>query len=174
MKRMASLALASMLGLSACGTASEDRAVSGAGIGAAGGAVIGAITGLTVVEGAALGALGGALTGVLSDPGKLNLGKPFWRQGAEETGGQASAAGGGEGLAITPASYEPGTDRATVARVQTALSELGYDPGPVDGILGPKTASAIRQYQREHNLLVDGRPSPELARRLQENLTVKQ
>ena len=35
--------------LSACGSTTEERGVSGAGIGAAAGAVIGAVTGLSIV-----------------------------------------------------------------------------------------------------------------------------
>ena len=48
-----------------------------------------------------------------------------------------------------------------------ALAVLGYDAGAADGLIGPRTANAIRQYQRDHNLLIDGRATPELANHLQ-------
>lgn len=59
--------------LTACGTRPGERALSGAGIGAAAGAVGTAIIGGPVVAGAAVGAAAGAVTGVLSDPDKIRL-----------------------------------------------------------------------------------------------------
>ncbi|MFQ5995056.1 MAG: ankyrin repeat domain-containing protein [Acidiferrobacterales bacterium] len=43
-----------------------------------------------------------------------------------------------------------------VAEVQRLLTELGYNPGPADGLFGRRTAAAIRAYQREVGLRVDG------------------
>jgi hypothetical protein len=37
--------------------------------------------------------------------------------------------------------------RATTRAVQTALDRIGYDPGTIDGIMGPNTRSAIRDFQ---------------------------
>lgn len=53
-----------------------------------------------------------------------------------------------------------------VAKIQRALKELGYDPGPVDNVVGPKTLSAILAYQRRHGLELDGKASPELLRHI--------
>lgn len=41
-----------------------------------------------------------------------------------------------------------GADARTshVRELQLALSAAGYDPGPIDGIMGPRTKSAVRQY----------------------------
>ena len=33
-------------------------------------------------------------------------------------------------------------------QIQTALHRLGYDPGPADGLFGPKTRAAIRRFQQ--------------------------
>lgn len=44
----------------------------------------------------------------------------------------------------------------TVRNVQQALSNKGYDPGPIDGIEGPHTRAALRQYQQHENLTVNG------------------
>lgn len=41
-------------------------------------------------------------------------------------------------------------------RVQIRLIELGYDPGPADGIRGAKTVEAIKQFQRNNNITADG------------------
>jgi peptidoglycan hydrolase-like protein with peptidoglycan-binding domain len=43
-----------------------------------------------------------------------------------------------------------------VSRAQEELQELGYNPGPVDGIMGPRTRRALRQYQRDYNLPATG------------------
>jgi peptidoglycan hydrolase-like protein with peptidoglycan-binding domain len=44
-----------------------------------------------------------------------------------------------------------------ISRAQEELRELGYDPGPVDGIMGSRTRQALRQYQRDYNLPATGR-----------------
>jgi peptidoglycan hydrolase-like protein with peptidoglycan-binding domain len=43
-----------------------------------------------------------------------------------------------------------------VRQVQQALSSKGFDPGQIDGIYGPNTAKALRQFQRQENLKVNG------------------
>ncbi|SEQ82244.1 Putative peptidoglycan binding domain-containing protein [Nitrosomonas sp. Nm51] len=39
-----------------------------------------------------------------------------------------------------------------IRRVQQALANAGYNPGPVDGISGPKTLAAIENFQQDNNL----------------------
>ncbi len=52
---------------------------------------------------------------------------------------------------------DPAADyRAQVTAVQTALNARGYDAGPTDGALGPKTRAAIRGYQSAEGLPVTG------------------
>lgn len=70
--------VASAFLLSACGSSTGDRSLSGAAIGAAAGTAIGAVTGLTIVEGALIGAGVGGLTGALTDDDTIDLGKPWW------------------------------------------------------------------------------------------------
>lgn len=41
-------------------------------------------------------------------------------------------------------------------RVQIRLIELGYNPGPADGIRGGKTVEAIKQFQRDNGITADG------------------
>lgn len=57
-------------------------------------------------------------------------------------------------------------DASLVLEVQQSLRRAGFDPGPVDGIMGPGTRAAIEAYQRQNNLPADGAPSRELLRRL--------
>jgi peptidoglycan hydrolase-like protein with peptidoglycan-binding domain len=60
-------------------------------------------------------------------------------------------------LAAVPAFAQ---SSATVKNVQQALKDKGYDPGPVDGIMGPQTRSALKKYQASQNLDADGRIGP--------------
>ncbi|MEO0360350.1 MAG: hypothetical protein AAF322_04540 [Pseudomonadota bacterium] len=62
-----------VLTLSACGTRPGERALSGAGIGGAAGAIGTAIVGGPVLAGAAVGAAAGAITGAVSDPNRIRL-----------------------------------------------------------------------------------------------------
>lgn len=140
MFRMASALVIVAFVVTGCGSTTEERGISGAGIGAGAGAVIGAVTGLSVVEGALIGAAAGGLTGVLTDESQVNLGDPAWKK--KQAG------------------------NATVRSIQTDLATLGYDPGPADGYAGSRTTDAIRRYQNDHRLLADGKPTPELARHI--------
>lgn len=58
------------------------------------------------------------------------------------------------------------TDRSTVKDVQARLGDLGYDPGPADGQMGPQTRAAIRAYQRDEGLTADGQITAKLVRRI--------
>lgn len=53
-----------------------------------------------------------------------------------------------------------------VTEVQHQLNGLGFDAGRADGILGPETATAIREFQRNTGLSVDGILGPETLRAL--------
>ena len=44
-----------------------------------------------------------------------------------------------------------------VRQVQQKLNDIGYHAGSVDGVLGPQTESALRQFQRARNLDATGR-----------------
>jgi hypothetical protein len=39
-----------------------------------------------------------------------------------------------------------GARTSHVREVQQALTAAGYDPGPIDGIMGPRTKSALQKY----------------------------
>jgi hypothetical protein len=44
-----------------------------------------------------------------------------------------------------------------VKEVQEALKGNGFDPGTADGVIGPKTNQAIREFQKSKNLQATGR-----------------
>jgi len=60
----------------------------------------------------------------------------------------------------------PPVDQATVARIQLALSQRGYDIGPITGEVDEALGDAILDYQLTHFLPVDGQPSEALLARL--------
>ena len=66
------------LWLAACGTTTQDRALSGGAIGAGVGGAAGLLGG-SPVTGALLGGAVGAGAGALTDPNQVDLGKPAWR-----------------------------------------------------------------------------------------------
>jgi len=51
---------------------------------------------------------------------------------------------------------EPSLSRDDIKFIQISLNQLGFDTGEPDGISGPKTRGATRQYQRANNLPIDG------------------
>lgn len=51
-------------------------------------------------------------------------------------------------------------DYSTVKGYQARLLELGFDPGPIDGIRGPKTIAAVKAFQKAWDLVVDGIVGP--------------
>ena len=57
-------------------------------------------------------------------------------------------------LAAMPASAQSGAD---MERVQKALKANGHDPGPIDGVDGPRTAAALKAYQKAQGLEATGR-----------------
>jgi Putative peptidoglycan binding domain len=73
------------------------------------------------------------------------------------------------GIALPAACTQSTTGRATqpsridpelVREVQTILNALGYEAGPVDGLLGGDTRRAIQRFQRVNNLPPTGDPTP--------------
>ena len=54
----------------------------------------------------------------------------------------------------------------TVLEIQKRLKELGYDPGPLDGVRGRLTINAVKRYQQAMHLTVDGIVGPNTLRSL--------
>jgi localization factor PodJL len=71
-----------------------------------------------------------------------------------------------------PAAQQPLSSRRErsfsklVIRAQEKLRELGYEPGPVDGVLGPRTKQALSNFQRDQDLPLTGTLSPATRRQL--------
>jgi membrane-bound lytic murein transglycosylase B len=64
-------------------------------------------------------------------------------------------AGAREFAAVWPREEAP-MSRTDKLDMQNLLFARGYDPGSVDGVIGPKTRMAIRSFQREIGVVPDG------------------
>ena len=49
-----------------------------------------------------------------------------------------------------------GSNDPAVRDLQQALKALGHDPGPIDGVFGNATESAVKAFQQEKEITVDG------------------
>jgi peptidoglycan hydrolase-like protein with peptidoglycan-binding domain len=56
--------------------------------------------------------------------------------------------------------------QARFKRVQKALNNIGYGPVEVDGHAGAETADAIRRFQLDNGLPLDGTPNDRVVTRL--------
>ncbi|HEY2931407.1 MAG TPA: peptidoglycan-binding domain-containing protein [Acidobacteriota bacterium] len=112
------------------------------GIGAATGAVIGAIAG--GAKGAAIGILvgGAAGAGSIMAQGSKDLDLPV----GTELSVRTIAAPQGKVMSSSSASD-----------IQRALKDKGYYTGAIDGKIGPATRRALMNFQRDNNLPVTGR-----------------
>ena len=119
-----------------------DRAIQGA----IGGAVIGCVTRgkKGIGTGAAIGAAAGAVVGAVERDRR--------RKARQHRAHRSSTHPTGRVSRNDPLVYD----------IQSSLTELGYEPGPVDGAYGRRTSLAISEYQKENGLLVTGEPSEAL------------
>ena len=49
-----------------------------------------------------------------------------------------------------------GASAEQVKSVQKALQAKGMDPGPIDGVMGPKTTAALKAFQKDQKLTESG------------------
>ena len=61
---------------------------------------------------------------------------------------------------LDPPTIKKGSSGDAVRMAQQILTDYGYDPGPVDGDFGTKTEQAVKQFQTDFGLTVDGIVGP--------------
>ena len=66
-------------------------------------------------------------------------------------------AGSTAGTSKSGTSMNGGADAEQVKSVQKALQGKGMDPGPIDGVMGPKTMAALKAFQKDQKLTESGR-----------------
>jgi putative peptidoglycan binding protein len=67
---------------------------------------------------------------------------------------------------VTGNGHANGRMSADVRSAQQALRDKGFDPGPIDGVMGPRTTAAVRDFQQKENLAVTGQLDAETQGRL--------
>ena len=60
-----------------------------------------------------------------------------------------------------------------IETVQMILAEAGFDPGKIDGKLGPKTMNALQEFQSANGLKADGKIGPMTIEKLIEFLPAR-
>ena len=91
--------------------------------------------------------------------GRLNAEVAAWTPAAIDLAANFAPIGTWNG------SFDPGRTIASqdvVESVQLALRHLGYDVGTPDGLAGPKTAEAIRAFERATGMSESGAVNPRL------------
>lgn len=68
---------------------------------------------------------------------------------------------------------EPPMSREERLALQAYLLALGYDVGPIDGVLGRRSRAAIREYQKTHGIPADGFPTEDFLTRVAMDATAK-
>lgn len=69
---------------------------------------------------------------------------------------------GAGGLQRPPPADAPRLTRPEIEALQIQLNSLGFATGKPDGVLGPATRKAVRDYQKSRGLVADGYPGVEL------------
>ena len=57
--------------------------------------------------------------------------------------------------------YRTGSSGTGVTSLQELLKSAGFDPGPIDGVYGPKTYAAVLAYQQSVGITADGIAGPQ-------------
>jgi hypothetical protein len=147
----------------------NNRAVGAAAIGTVLGAGLGAAIGGG--RGAAIGAGSGAVAGTGVGMGSSSNEQYGIQQQYDNAYAQCMYSKGnmvpgyGPMMVNSPPPGPP--DISLTAAVQQQLIRLGYLRGAADGMAGPRTVSAISQFESVSGMQVDGMPSPPLLARLQ-------
>jgi hypothetical protein len=99
----------------------------------------------------------GAPTQSATPPAGTGTGAPGKAKSGTDMGQSGTTAPGTGGMSSKPATGMNGAGAEEVKAVQKALQDKGMDPGPIDGIMGPRTASALKAFQKDHKLTESGR-----------------
>ena len=83
--------------------------------------------------------------------------------GDEPTGEQIESSGDyvcHAGIDSLPSLTRGSSQQADVLALQVVLSQLGYSPGPIDGLFGKRTESAVKSFQGDFGVTLDGQVGP--------------
>lgn len=88
----------------------------------------------------------------------INAGTPA--AAVTQTASAPAAAASAQTPAEAAASANPTEESTRVREIQLALRAAGFDPGSTDGRLGPRTKTAVREFQQANGLQADGKVGP--------------
>jgi peptidoglycan hydrolase-like protein with peptidoglycan-binding domain len=94
-------------------------------------------------------------SGATTPAGKAETGK----SGTMKSGGAAAESGRMSGGKMA-------AGKEHVKAVQQALKDKGHDPGAVDGVMGPKTQAALKEFQSKEGIKESGRLDAETMSKL--------
>lgn len=151
-----------LLGVAGCGETQGQRAATGAGGGAIAGAVVGGPVG--ALAGAGIGAAGGAYREELQqrsddavDRASRNDRQPEEARtsdGGDRDAVRQQSAARGDTAGDRPWAQDGAAEAAAltneeVREAQTALRELGFYDGRIDGLYGRRTIAAVGEFQAQ-------------------------
>ncbi len=93
--------------------------------------------------------------------GTVDMGK----SGGSSGSSGMSSSSGTSGMSGSSHSANRGSG-SHVKEVQQALKDKGYDPGPIDGVMGAKTKEALKSFQSASNLSATGTLNSQTAEKL--------
>ncbi|MFH1478266.1 MAG: peptidoglycan-binding domain-containing protein [Candidatus Omnitrophota bacterium] len=64
-------------------------------------------------------------------------------------------------------------EKVSIKSIQQALKTAGFDPGPIDGKMGPKTKKAVTDFQRKVGLADSGKLDPKTLEKLKTYIAIK-
>jgi peptidoglycan hydrolase-like protein with peptidoglycan-binding domain len=79
------------------------------------------------------------------------------QQGGQQSRDPAMQQGGQESKGQQPGGAQQGMSQEMVKQAQQALKDKGHDAGPVDGMWGPQTQQAVREFQQKEGIQATGR-----------------
>lgn len=137
--------------LAACGSSMEQRAATGGLAGAGSGAILGGPIG--AVAGAAIGAAGGAvLPEGVDQTAQRGIGYVQENTYAQRDTGAGASGTSGTTSGSTSATGSSAPTKDEIRRAQQALQAQGLYDAKIDGIIGPRTREALRQFQAREGL----------------------
>src|SRR5918992_885682 len=77
--------------------------------------------------------------------------------GRSSSGSRAEGTGAQSGTESRMSGSGQQLSKDRVKAIQEALKTKGFDPGAADGVIGPKTNQALREFQKSNNLQATGR-----------------
>jgi peptidoglycan hydrolase-like protein with peptidoglycan-binding domain len=99
--------------------------------------------------------------------GTLILGVPMsWSQGVKGEGTPPGKEGGTPKKERVSGRESRRAASEEVKQAQQALKDKGHDPGPIDGVLGPKTQAALKAFQEANKTKATGRLDAETKSKL--------